>query len=43
VRRPARDLQHVAKEQRMVEPLSARERAELARLTRKLLAHLRAS
>jgi DNA-binding MarR family transcriptional regulator len=32
---------HVAREQRMVEPLSEQERGELARLTRKLLAHLR--
>jgi DNA-binding MarR family transcriptional regulator len=32
---------HVAREQRMVEPLTATEREELARLTRKLLAHLR--
>ena len=33
---------HVAREKRMVEPLSAEERTELARLTRKLLAHLKA-
>ena len=42
-RRPADEAvaDHLARERRMVEPLVARERAELARLTRKLLAPLR--
>ena len=33
---------HVANEQQMLEPLSDRERGQLARITRKLLAHLEA-
>jgi DNA-binding MarR family transcriptional regulator len=32
--------EHVANEQQMLEPLSERERADLVRITRKLLAHL---
>jgi DNA-binding MarR family transcriptional regulator len=32
--------EHVAREQEMLSPLSARERAELTRITRKLIAHL---
>jgi DNA-binding MarR family transcriptional regulator len=32
--------EHVAKEQQMLEPLSQRERDQLQRITRKLLAHL---
>ncbi len=35
-------VEHVDRERRMVEPLDATEREELARPTRKLLAHLRA-
>jgi DNA-binding MarR family transcriptional regulator len=32
--------EHVANEQEMLEPLTARERDQLVRITRKLLAHL---
>lgn len=34
--------EHVAREQQMLAPLSQRERAELTRITRKLIAHLEA-